>query len=131
MPTTLLINPGSHIADDPDDEWTNTYQQALTTAREWLTRIHSDGITDVELIAPHPTQAPHDGRWTFTFRHTITGTEVTLETHGIHPLEVYERRHIFGARIYWNGSSSADPELENFAAPGFRAVRTYTPAVTA
>jgi hypothetical protein len=118
---TLIINPGSHIGK-PGEGWTNTYETARAEAERWLARMHADGMAGVEL-ADGATE--RDGRWVFTFRHAVTGTTVELETHGIDNVEAYERQHIFAPRIYWNGSSTSDPELEHFAAPGFRAVRTF------
>jgi hypothetical protein len=120
---TLLINPGSRIGK-PGEGWTNTYEEARAMARRWLAQMHEDGMTDVELL---DGSTERDGRWVFTFRHSVTGTTVELETHGIDNIEAYERQHIFAPRIYWNGSSTSNPELEHFAAPGFVAVRTFIP----
>ena len=60
-----------------------------------------------------------NGRWPFVIRHQITGVEVVLETHGIDDLDAYKRQCIFDPRVYWNGSSSAEPTLDDFDAPGF------------
>ena len=88
----------------------------------WLARMHADGMTDVELL---DGSTGREGRWVFTFRHAVTGTTVELETHGIDSTEAYERQYIFTPKVYWNGSSTSEPELEHFAAPGFVAVRTF------
>jgi len=119
---TLIINPGSRIGE-PGNGWTNTAETAQAEAERWLAGIHADGMTDVELL---DGSTEREGRWVFTFRHAVTGTAVTLETHGIDDTGAYQQDHVFPPRIYWNGSSTSNPELEHFAAPGFRAVRTFT-----
>jgi hypothetical protein len=118
---TVLINPGSHIGE-PGNGWTNTEATARAEAERWLARIHADGMTDVELL---DGATEREGRWEFGFRHKVTGTCVKLETHGIDNMAAYERERIFTPRVYWNGSSTSNPELEHFAAPGFVAVYTF------
>lgn len=127
----VIINPGSGGVAAQGDGWANTAEGAQREAQEWLERIHAEGMTDVELL-PEVTES--GGRWTFSFRHQITGTVVTLETHGIDNLDAYRKEHIFapfGPRVYWRGDSSAEPKLEDFAAQGFVAVRTFRPAQSA
>lgn len=80
------------------------------------------GFTDIEMI---DTGNEAEGRWLFIFRHKITGVEVECETHGIDNLKTYEEQYIFTPRVYWNGSSTSNPELEQFAAPGFKPVMTF------
>jgi hypothetical protein len=121
---TLLINPGSHIGE-PGDGWTNTVETARAEAARWLAGMHSDGLSGVELL---DGETEREGRWVFTFRHAVTGKCVELETHGIDNVEAYEKERIFTPRIYWNGSSCSNPELEHFAADGFTAVRTFIAA---
>jgi hypothetical protein len=118
---TMIINPGSHIGE-PGKGWTNTAATARAHARDWLTQMHTDGMTDVELL---DGERETEGRWVFTFRHAVTGTTVELDMHGIDNLQAYEDDHLFAPRVYWSGSSTSDPELEHFAAPGFVAVRTF------
>ena len=121
---TLLINPGSGpVAQGPG--YTNTYETARAEAERWLARIHADGMTDVTLADEHGLR---DGRWQFTFRHRVTGVAVHLETHGIDDLDAYGQAHIFPPRVYWHGSSTGTPCLEDWAAPGFTPVRTYVAA---
>lgn len=117
----LLINPGSHIGE-PGEGWTNTCETARAEAERWLAEMHESGMADVELL---DGSTEREGRWTFTFRHKVTGTVVELETHGIDDVQAYERQHVFCPRIYWNGSSTANPKLEHFKAEGFEPVRTY------
>lgn len=119
----LLINPGSGPIQDGAD-WTNTYEQARANAEEWYARMVKDGIRDVKLLDEYEER---DGRWCFKFRHQVTGVVVELETHGIDNLDAYEKRFIFMPRVYWWGSSSSVPELEQWAAPGFEAVQTFRP----
>jgi hypothetical protein len=121
--TALIINPGSRIGA-PGEGWTNTEAVARTRAEVWLEKMHAEGLTDVELLSGSEAR---DGRWLYTFRHKVTGATVALEMHGIDPAEAYERQYAFTPRVYWNGSSCADPSLEDFAAPGFKAVRTFIP----
>jgi hypothetical protein len=114
----VIINPGARLgAAQAAQGWSNTYATARATAETWLRRMRGEGIADVELVAADETE--REGRWTFTFRHTVTGTDVELETHGIDDVTAYERQHIFAPRVYWHGSSSANPSLEDFAAPGY------------
>lgn len=123
----MIINPGSKIGDaQAATGWTNTYTTALAKAHEWLSRMRAEGIADVELTAADETE--RDGRWTFTFRHTVTGVEVELDTHGIDDEAAYERQHVFAPRVYWSGSSSANPSLDDFAAPGY--VMTFRAELT-
>lgn len=119
----LIINAGSRI-DPPglDSSWTNTYPAARAEAERWLVRMHGEGMTDVVLL-DDVTKAGE--RWVFTYKHQVTGTTVTLKTHGISDLDAYHRDFVFPPRIYWNGSSSDNPKLEDFAAPGFKVIRTY------
>lgn len=106
---TVLINPGSRV---PDVD--NTYERAQQYAREWLNRMTSEGFGDIEFI---DTGEECEGRWLFLFRHKVTGVQVKLEQHGV--AEDTVRNLIFAPRVYWNGSSSAVPNMDNFAAPGF------------
>lgn len=119
----VIINPGSHLPDNPDG-WTNTYEQARREAYQWLNRMISEGFSDVELIDNH--QPIDDGqRWEFIFRHKITGIEVKLHTHGIDDMVAYRKQAIFEPRVYWHGSSSSEPKLEDFAAEGFAMTKTF------
>lgn len=120
----LMVNPGSKVRESGKG-WTNTVELARREALEWLSRIHADGMTDVELL---DGETQSDGRWVFTFRHKITGTEVKLETHGVDDLKAYMKENLAFPRVYWNGSSSADPEIQHFAAPGFVPHLTFVPA---
>lgn len=119
----LIINPGSGEVGDSGEGWTNTHKQARLNAYTMFYRpMLEQGFTDIEVI---DTKEEVEGRWKFIFKHKITGKEVELETHGIDNMEAYCKEHIFGSRIYWNGSSSGNPELSDFAAEGYEPILTY------
>lgn len=118
---TVLINPGSQIGGDPQG-WSNTAEQARKLANEWLDRMRVEGFVDIELTDDGVEVV---GRWQFVFRHTVTGAEVVLETHGIDNMDAYLKQHTFPPRVYWNGSSCAEPDLDDFAADGFSMAKTY------
>ena len=118
---TVIINPGSRIGGEPRG-LTNTVEKAVEIARQWFDEMQQNGFTDIEIGEPG---AEDDGRWPFMIRHLITGVEVKLLVHGIDDLDAYRRQYIFYPRIYWNGSSSAQPELDDFAAPGFAKAMTF------
>jgi hypothetical protein len=120
----LLINPGSTLPlAEAAIGWTNTHDQAKKYAYTWFYKpMQEQGFTDIEVT---DTGEETEGRWKFIFKHTVTGVEVELETHGIDDLEAYEKQFIFTPRVYWNGGSSSNPELEDFKADGFSPVMTY------
>lgn len=132
----LIINPGSEPVDTDGQGWTNTYAGACAIAEDWLTKMRDAGIGhDVELVLPAPADtidppAPDsEGRWRFQYRHTVTDGTVELKTHGIDNLDAWAEGRILGSmgpRVYWKGSSSADPQLDDWAADGY--VQTYRPA---
>ena len=123
---TVIINAGSGTIPASGDGWTNTYQRAEQRARGWLDTIGKSGIRDVWLDLPGEDLG--DGRWRFAFRHEVTGAAVDLDTHGIDDLRAYERQWTFPPRVYWDGSSSADPVVEDWLADGFEVVKTLRPA---
>lgn len=127
MADIVVINAGSRIADSGKG-WTNTEDEARREAERWLAALRNEGLTDIELL---DGAVPFENRWRFTYRHAVTGATAQLETHGIDDTAAYQAEHIFPPRVYWNGSSTATPELENFAADGFEPtqVRTYRPVV--
>jgi hypothetical protein len=110
---TVIVNPGSRI----NPSLPNSYERAQQYARKWLDQMRAEGISDIELI---DNREFSDGRWRFRFRHLITGVTVNLDQHG---LSDNDDKSIFPTRVYWNGSSSANPSIEDFAAPGY--VMTY------
>ena len=106
----LIINPGSGPVEG------GTFEQAVLNAETWLENMQADGVTDVKLIRSAKPQG--DGRYVFTFEHNTTGVTATLETHGLTQEQVAE--HTFPPRVYWRGSSSAEPCLEDFLTDGYR-----------
>jgi hypothetical protein len=120
-----IVNPGSDPVGSGEG-WTNTYDEALAEARRWLASMHAEGMTDVSLDVCDGEE--RDGRWRFGFRHAVTGVTVWLETPGVDDVDAYQKGRIFPPRVYWNGSSSDTPKLEDWEAPGFVAVRTYKAA---
>lgn len=123
---SVLINPGSGpVADGLG--WSNTVTTAARTASEWLERMHADGLTDVELLTDPLALWDGEGRWTFHFRHKVTQVVVKLSTHGVDNIDAYCANRLFAPRVYWNGSSSAEPQLDDFAAPGFVQLKTFVP----
>lgn len=120
----VIIDPGSRIAAQSGNGWTNTYDGAASEAQKWLRQMQADGLTDIVLTLPG-VPAEDEGRWVFQYTHQITGVVITLETHGIDNWRAYEKQCIFSPKVYWNGSSCGEPELEHWAAPGFTAVKTF------
>ncbi|PWK81698.1 hypothetical protein C8D88_116109 [Lentzea atacamensis] len=121
--TGFIINPGSRIHASSGDGWTNTYEGAVKEAQRWLKELRDDHIADVELVLPG---VPGEwGRWVFGFRHKVTGVTVSLETHGIDDWRAYEKQCVFSPKVYWNGSSCGQPQVEDWAAPAFTAIKTF------
>jgi hypothetical protein len=125
--TGLIFNPGSKIGAMTGAGWTNTVETARAMAVQLLAEMHEEGMTEVVLL---PGEEEHEHRWRFHFRHSVTGIEVVLETHGVDDVPAYEREHIFPPRVHWGGSSTAIPSIEDFAAPGFRVHQTFVPSDT-
>lgn len=110
----LIINPGSRVPDRP----ANLYSVALDTAQHWLTRMQQE-FPEVVMLDPPAEDQIDDGRWTFVFRHQVTGVEVELCTHGITEAEADRAGLIFGSpRIYWNGWSSCEPSPADWLPSG-------------
>jgi hypothetical protein len=124
LPDYVVMNAGSEVAGERGEGWSNTVETARETAARWLRQMHEEGMAEVVLL---PGELERDHRWCFRFRHTVTGAEVELETHGIDDMAAYERQHIFDPRVYWHGSSSGTPQIEDFGAPGYRVHQTFRP----
>lgn len=115
----LIINPGSHIGQNASDAWSNTHEQALKNALGWLKNIQNEGIKNITM---YDTKEEINGRWKFLFKHRVTGVIVELETHGIENMEEYLKEYIFHPRVYWNGSSTGEPELDQWLTDGYEKV---------
>jgi hypothetical protein len=77
-----------------------TFEQAKINAEEWLKSIHEEGFLEVEM--------------SFVEQHK----DGDLEIHGFTKEEC--QKFTFHPRVYWNGSSTADPKIENWLADGFK-----------
>lgn len=117
---SVIINPGSRIREGSAG-WTNTRVQSLRNAYEWHHKMRDESFGhDIDMV---DTGEHEDGRWRYVFRHKVTGVEVSLQIHGIDDMDAYLEQALFVPHVYWNGSSSSNPSIEDFAAPGF--VATY------
>lgn len=114
----ILINPGSHIGETTG-LWTNTHEKALERALGWLKNIQDDGYKNIKML---DTKEEINGRWKFLFKHSVTGAVVELETHGIDDMDAYIKENVFTPRVYWNGSSTGEPELEQWLVDGYEKV---------
>lgn len=121
----MIVNPGSGPVHESGEGWTNTYDEARREAARWLERMHAHGLRDV--VPVKPDGVCEEGRWRFGFLHAVTGVVVYLETPGIDDYDAYRKERIWDPRVYWNKSSCSDPQLEDWAAPGFEALRTFVP----
>lgn len=102
----IIINPGSKVSG-------GTFAQARKNARKWLRHVHQN-FPEVTMVS---LRKPQDGRWSFLFRHPRTKKEVLLEMHGL--TDKQAKALPFHPRVYWNGSSTAEPCPEDFITDGF------------
>lgn len=102
----MIINPGSENKG-------GTFEQALKNAFVWLKNIQSE-FPEVEMTVD---ERKGDGSWIFEFTHQITKKQACLEIHGFTKEEC--DAFVFHPRVYWNGSSTADPKIEDWLADGF------------
>jgi len=98
----IIINPGSENKG-------GTFEQALKNAYEWLESIRKE--------YPEVTMTTHenrlgDGDWNFRFTHGVTGAHVDLQIHGFTKEQC--GKFMFHPRVYWQGSSTADPKIEDW-----------------
>lgn len=106
-----FINPGSRVPPGVP----NLYEVAEARAKKWLAQIRSDGWPEVELVLPGVPG--RDSRWSFEFRHSVTGAVARLDQHGITSEAADEAGMIFGPpRVYWNGCSSSTPAPSDWVA---------------
>ena len=123
MVSIFIVNPGSGAVSPAGEGWTNTREGAVRRATEWMDRMRAEGLAvDVGVSSGADIG---EGRWRFEFRHSVTGVVVCLDTHGIDDLKAYEKERLFAPRVYWNGSSCSEPQLSDWAAPGFEPVQTF------
>jgi len=98
----LIINPGSENKG-------GTFEQALENAYGWLENIIKE-YPEVKMTT-HENRL-NDGDWEFKFTHGVTGKQVNLQTHGF--TEEQCEKFVFHPRVYWDGSSTADPKVEDW-----------------
>ena len=101
----MIINPGSEVTG-------GTYKDAREEAERLLECMTGDrdGLTDIVLLDEYRED---DGRFEFTYKHTITGKTGTWNITGLEQ-NYKEKGYIFHPRIYWNGSSCSNPEWTDF-----------------
>lgn len=103
----IIINPGSENKG-------GTLKQAKINADEWLKCVHDEGFLEVEMKY---VEQYKDGNFLFEFKHTITQKVATLEIHGFTKEEC--EKFMFHPRVYWNGSSSSSPDIEDWLTDEF------------
>ena len=102
----MIINPGSNTLGD-------TYENARKEAERLLANMLEEGITDIELLEEYRTD--EQGRFTFTYRHRVTGKTGEWDITGLEWDNEWEKRgFMFPPRMYWNGSSVGNPEWKDF-----------------
>ena len=99
----IIINAGSENKG-------GTFKQAEINAKKWLKLIHDEGFKEVEMS--FIKQYENNGNFLFHFVHLITKKIATLEIHGFTKIEC--EAFLFHPRVYWNGSSTADPKIEDW-----------------
>lgn len=104
----LIINPGSENKG-------GTLEQATINAEHWLKNIHNEGFFEVEMSFVEQLK---DGDYLFNFTHSVTKKVAALCIHGF-TKEEYDG-FTFGPQVYWNGSSTADPKIEDWLVEGFK-----------
>lgn len=114
----IIINPGSENKG-------GSFKQALINANEWLEEIVKE-YPEVTMTT-HEDRCGDDGNWNFTFTHGVTKKQVILEIHGFTKEEC--KQFIFHPRVYWNGSSTADPKIEDWLADDYTYRILYEPKI--
>jgi len=104
----IIINPGSENKG-------GTLEQATEIAKTWLQSIHDEGFKEVEMCFVE--QVEEGGNFLFHFTHPVTKKVATLSTHGFTDEEC--KQFMFHPRVYWNGSSTGNPKIEDWLAEGF------------
>lgn len=105
---SIIINPGRSTVG-------GTYEDARKEAKRLLLCMEEDGITDITLLDEYEE---HNGRFIFTYQHNVTKKTGTWDITGLEG-NYKEKGFIFQPRIYWNGSSCANPTWEDFLTPEY------------
>lgn len=95
-----------------------TLEQAKINAEEWLKSIHEEGFIDVEMTFKEQYGEGGNFLFLFEFTHSVTQKVATLEIHGF--TEEQCKDFIFHPRVDWNGSSTANPKIEDWLTDEFR-----------
>lgn len=103
----LIINPGSENKG-------GTLKQAKLNAAKWLRSIRADGFKEVEMKFVGKDDF---GDFKFEFKHKVTKKVATLDIHGFTKKQC--EKFTFHPRCYWQGSSTADPKIEDWLGDGF------------
>ena len=103
-----IINPGSENKG-------GTFEQALKNAKEWHEEILNN-FPEVTMTT-NEERVEKNGNWIFRFTHPVTEKEAILEIHGFTKKEC--EKFMFWPRVYWNGSSTANPEIEDWLTDEF------------
>lgn len=112
---TMIINPGSENKG-------GTFKQALINAKEWEDLIKKE-YPEVKMTTNEDRCG--DGDWNFKFTHGVTGKCVELQIHGFTKEEC--KAFTFHPRVYWNGSSTADPKIEDWLTDDYTYRVVYEP----
>lgn len=103
---SIIINAGSENKG-------GTFEQALINANCWFKNIKEE-YPEVEMST---NKSKADGMFDFIFTHGVTKKQVVLSIHGFTDKQCDE--FTFSPRVYWNGSSTAEPKIEDWLADGF------------
>lgn len=115
----MIINAGSENKG-------GTFKQALINAKEWESLIKKE-YPEVEMTTNEDRCS--DGDWSFKFTHKVTGKCVELQIHGFTKEEC--EGFTFHPRVYWNGSSTADPKVEDWLTDNYTYRIVYEPKLKA
>ena len=95
-----------------------TLEQAKINAEEWLKSIHEEGFIDVEMTFKERYGEGGNFLFLFDFTHSVTKKVATLEIHGF--TEEQCQKFVLHPRVYWNGSSTANPKIEDWLSDEFK-----------
>jgi hypothetical protein len=99
-----------------------TIEQATINAKKWLENIHEEGFKEVEM--QYVEYIEDMGVFLFHFTHRVTGKIATLYTQGLTDDERWA--FIFKPKVYCNGSSTADPKVEDWLTDEYSYSRKIT-----
>lgn len=109
----MIINAGSENKG-------GTFEQALKNANKWLEMMNED-FPEVTMSTEENRLS--DGDWEFIFTHGVTNKKALLQIHGFTKEEC--EKFVFHPRVYWNGSSTSEPEVEDWLTDDFKCRTIY------